>query len=73
LPALPVQYADFAAWQRQWLADRVAARQLAYWRRQLDELPVLRLPTDRPRPAAANEAGATVGRRLGSKRASRCI
>ncbi|HSK74824.1 MAG TPA: amino acid adenylation domain-containing protein, partial [Thermoanaerobaculia bacterium] len=51
LPELPVQYADFAAWQRRWLAGEVLERELAYWRGQLgDAPPVLDLPTDRPRP-----------------------
>ena len=48
---LPVQYADFAAWQRAWLASGVRATQLEYWRRQLAVPPTLGLPTDRPRPA----------------------
>jgi amino acid adenylation domain-containing protein/non-ribosomal peptide synthase protein (TIGR01720 family) len=47
---LPVQYADYAAWQREWLESAVFAEQMEYWRRQLDGLPVLNLPTDRPRP-----------------------
>ncbi|MBV8202329.1 MAG: amino acid adenylation domain-containing protein, partial [Acidobacteria bacterium] len=52
LPALPVQYADYAAWQRRWLTGEALARQLAYWRAELGgELPVLDLPTDSPRPA----------------------
>ncbi len=52
LPELPVQYADFAAWQRRWMSGEVLERELDYWRRQLGgELPVLELPTDRPRPA----------------------
>src|SRR6202035_3279641 len=52
LPALPVQYADFAAWQRQWLAGDVLAEEVAHWRRELDAAPeVLELPWDRPRPA----------------------
>ncbi|MCP4659365.1 MAG: hypothetical protein GY856_28475, partial [bacterium] len=51
LPELPVQYADFAVWQRQWLRGEVLERQLGYWREQLAGLPVLELPTDRPRPA----------------------
>jgi aryl carrier-like protein len=51
LGELPVQYADYAAWQRRWLAGEVLAEQLAYWKRQLGEEPdVLELPTDRPRP-----------------------
>ncbi|HSE19639.1 MAG TPA: amino acid adenylation domain-containing protein [Pyrinomonadaceae bacterium] len=52
LPSLPIQYADFAAWQRQWLQGDVLEEQFAYWRQQLGgTLPVLELPTDRPRPA----------------------
>jgi amino acid adenylation domain-containing protein len=53
LPALPMQYADFAAWQRQWRHDAVMQAQLAYWQERLHEpLPVLELPTDRPRGTA---------------------
>src|SRR5690606_15631736 len=52
LPSLPVQYADHALWQRQWLAAGEGERQLAYWRAQLgDEHPLLELPCDHPRPA----------------------
>ncbi|MCP4663349.1 MAG: hypothetical protein GY856_48775, partial [bacterium] len=52
LPALPLQYADFAAWQRQWLAGPALAEHLAWWKAELQGLPaVLELPTDRPRPA----------------------
>src|SRR6185436_12812111 len=50
LPPLAVQYADFAAWQRRWLRDEVLERQLAWWRERLEGVPVLELPTDRPRP-----------------------
>ncbi|MCP4573218.1 MAG: amino acid adenylation domain-containing protein, partial [bacterium] len=56
-PALPVQYADFAIWQRRWLHGEVLDRQLAWWRRQLAELPVLELPCDRPRPAVQSFRG----------------
>jgi len=56
-PAL--QYADFASWQRRWLRGAVLESLLAYWRRQLgDAPPVLRLPTDRPRPAVRTDRGA---------------
>ncbi|HWA09039.1 MAG TPA: amino acid adenylation domain-containing protein [Opitutaceae bacterium] len=58
---LPIQYADFAAWQRAWLETGVRAAQLDYWRRQLAGLPVLELPADRPRPAGADAAGAVHG------------
>jgi amino acid adenylation domain-containing protein len=51
LPELPIQYADFAVWQQQWLQGAELTRQLSYWQRQLGgKLPVLDLPTDRPRP-----------------------
>jgi amino acid adenylation domain-containing protein/non-ribosomal peptide synthase protein (TIGR01720 family) len=50
LPALPIQYPDFAVWQREWLQGEVLDQQLAYWKQQLSDLPVLLLPTDRPRP-----------------------
>ena len=50
-PELPIQYADFARWQRRWLADAALERQLAYWRGRLaGSAPALGLPTDRPRP-----------------------
>ncbi|WP_244207071.1 condensation domain-containing protein, partial [Caballeronia pedi] len=55
LAALPVQYADYAAWQRDWLDAGERDRQLNYWRATLgDEHPVLALPTDAPRPAQAS-------------------
>jgi amino acid adenylation domain-containing protein len=51
LPPLPFQYADFAAWQRNWLRDETLESQLAFWTQQLAGAPaVLELPTDRPRP-----------------------
>ncbi len=58
LAELPVQYVDYALWQRQWLQGPVLDEQLAYWRQALAELPVLELPTDRPRPPAASHCGA---------------
>ncbi len=59
LPELPVQYGDFAVWQRRWLAGEVLAEQLAYWREQLAGAPpVLALPTDRPRPPLQSQRGA---------------
>ncbi|MFD8819333.1 amino acid adenylation domain-containing protein, partial [Streptomyces sp. NPDC059627] len=60
LPELAVQYADFAVWQRAWLAEDVQDRQLAYWRDRLAELPVLELPLDRPRPALRSAVGAAL-------------
>ena len=60
LPPLRVQYADFAAWQRAWLAGGVLDQQLAYWRRQLaGASPRLALPTDLPRPPVLGSRGAT--------------
>nr|WP_306437733.1 non-ribosomal peptide synthetase [Corallococcus sp. AB049A] len=61
LPPLPVQYADFALWQRQWLQGETLEAQLGYWKRQLAGAPAaLELPTDRPRPAVQSRRGATV-------------
>jgi amino acid adenylation domain-containing protein len=58
LPELPVQYADYAAWQRSWLQGAVLENQLAYWRRQLSgELSPLKLPTDKHRPAIQTYRG----------------
>ncbi|MEW9551899.1 amino acid adenylation domain-containing protein [Nonomuraea sp. NPDC050783] len=59
LPDLPVQYADYAAWQREHLNRGVLAAQLGHWRERLAGLPPdLGLPTDRPRPAVRGHAGA---------------
>jgi amino acid adenylation domain-containing protein len=58
LPALPLQYADFAVWQRRWLRGEALEEQLRYWHRHLDGAPpVLELPADRPRPAARSHRG----------------
>ena len=59
LPPLPIQYADYAVWQRQWLQGEVLERQSAYWRAALTGAPaLLELPTDRPRPGQQSFAGA---------------
>ena len=59
LPELPIQYADYAVWQRNWLQGEVLEQQLAYWKRQLEGAPpVLLLPTDRPRPEKPSFRGA---------------
>jgi amino acid adenylation domain-containing protein len=59
LAELPVQYADYALWQRAWLKGEVLDRQLAWWTAQLSGAPVLlELPTDRPRPAVQTYRGA---------------
>jgi amino acid adenylation domain-containing protein len=60
LPELPVQYADFAVWQRNWLSGEVLEKQLSYWKQQLEGAPArLELPTDRPRPVTPSYRGAT--------------
>ncbi|WP_430459382.1 non-ribosomal peptide synthase/polyketide synthase, partial [Rhodococcus opacus] len=69
--ALPVQYADYAVWQRELLGDEndpqsLAAGQIAYWKRTLAGLPdQVELPTDRPRPPAPSNRGGTVRLALG--------
>jgi amino acid adenylation domain-containing protein len=60
LPELPIQYADFAVWQRSRLAGEVLERELAYWREQLADNEVLDLPTDRPRPAVPSGRGSAL-------------
>ncbi|MBZ4423339.1 non-ribosomal peptide synthetase, partial [Myxococcus sp. RHSTA-1-4] len=58
LPELPLQYADYAVWQREWLAGAVLDAQLAYWKQQLQGAPrALELPTDKPRPAVQTFGG----------------
>jgi hypothetical protein len=65
LPDLPIQYADYALWQRQWLQGELLDRQLAYWLEQLAGAPaLLELPTDRPRPTVQEYAGAQQSRIL---------
>ncbi|MEG4202976.1 amino acid adenylation domain-containing protein [Microcoleus sp. Pol7_A1] len=57
LPALSIQYADFAKWQREWLQGEVLETQLGYWRQQLNRISMLNLPADRPRPAIQSYRG----------------
>src|SRR6185436_9551174 len=58
LAPLPVQYADYAAWQRQWIAGEVLQRQASYWKERLAGAPeLLELPADRPRPSQQEFAG----------------
>ncbi len=60
LPPLPIQYADFAHWQQQWLQQDFVPQQLAYWKQQLAGAPsLLELPSDRPRPAVQSFRGGT--------------
>ncbi|HET6973804.1 MAG TPA: condensation domain-containing protein, partial [Pyrinomonadaceae bacterium] len=59
LPELPIQYADFAVWQRHWLQGEVLEGHLSYWREQLaGAAPAINLPTDHPRPAVEGFRGA---------------
>ncbi|MFH7375344.1 amino acid adenylation domain-containing protein, partial [Pseudomonas syringae pv. tagetis] len=67
LPVLPIQYADYALWQRNWLEMGEQERQLAYWTQQLGEQqPTLELPADRPRPALRSYDGARLSVELGN-------
>jgi amino acid adenylation domain-containing protein len=60
LAPLPIQYADYAQWQRRWLQGEVLESQVSYWREQLKDLPpLLTLPTDRPRPVEQTFRGST--------------
>ncbi|MGS1397672.1 condensation domain-containing protein [Pseudomonas aeruginosa] len=66
LEPLPIQYADYALWQRSWMEAGERERQLAYWRQQLGgEQPVLELPTDRPRPSVQSPVGDSLQVELG--------
>jgi hypothetical protein len=60
LEELPIQYADFAVWQRAWLQGEVLEQQIQYWREQLKGLEPLNLPADHPRPAAPTYRGRAV-------------
>ncbi|MBW4428169.1 MAG: amino acid adenylation domain-containing protein [Nostoc desertorum CM1-VF14] len=60
LPDLPIQYADFAIWQREWMQGKVLETQLNYWKQQIQGAPTkLELPTDKPRPLQPTYTGAT--------------
>ncbi|HEY2116060.1 MAG TPA: condensation domain-containing protein, partial [Candidatus Angelobacter sp.] len=73
LPGLPIQYADFAVWQRKWLKGEVLEKQLEYWKKQLSPLPEqLELPTDHPRPLAQSYRGAVTSRVLDWELWDRC-
>src|SRR6185436_15844012 len=68
LPPLPIGYADWAIWQRGWLAGEVYDRHLAWWRQRLAEAPeVLELPLDRTRPAQPTRRARTVRRELSAE------
>ncbi|HDS1684031.1 TPA: amino acid adenylation domain-containing protein, partial [Pseudomonas putida] len=65
LPALAIQYGDYAVWQRRWLAGEQLQRQADYWREALDGVPsLLKLPADRPRPERQDFAGASLALQL---------
>lgn len=57
LAELPIQYADYSVWQRQWVSGDVLEQQLNYWKKQLAEVSVLDLPTDFPRPLLQSQRG----------------
>src|SRR5262249_32049431 len=65
LTELPIQYADYAVWQRGWLQGEALERQLAYWRERLEGLRPLELPTDRRRPLNPTHRAGVVGMELG--------
>src|ERR1051326_5725316 len=68
LAELPIQYADYAVWQREWLQGEVLEEQLGYWRKKLAGAPaVLELPTDHPRPAQQTHRGALLPLQLSSE------
>ena len=57
LADLPLQYGDFAVWQKQWLESTDLDGQLSYWKEKLADLPLLEIKTDRPRPAIQTSNG----------------
>lgn len=67
LPALPIQYADYAIWQRKWLRGKLFTDQMRYWKGQLAGLPALHLPTDHPRPPRPSFEGARVPLTIGDE------
>ena len=70
LSPLPIQYADYALWQQQWLQSNACQIQLDYWRKQLASLPVLELPGDYPRPVIPSFASRTCTHTLSPDRVS---
>jgi amino acid adenylation domain-containing protein len=64
LAPLPIQYADYALWQREWLRGEILESQIAYWRKQLADIPSLGLPTDYPRLPRHTYQGATLSLEL---------
>jgi amino acid adenylation domain-containing protein len=64
LEPLPIQYADYAEWQREWMSGETLDELLDYWRKRLEGLQVLEFPTDRPRPSTATFDGTFITRNL---------
>jgi amino acid adenylation domain-containing protein len=67
LEPLPIEYSDYAEWQRDWLQGETLDQLVSYWREQLDGVPVLEFPTDRPRPSAVTFEGTFTRRTLPSE------
>ena len=67
LPELPIQYRDFAAWQRNWLQNGFLGKQVAYWVSQLAGAPKLRLPIDHVRPTVRSHRGAHLSFKIGNE------
>ncbi|MET0623054.1 MAG: condensation domain-containing protein, partial [Pyrinomonadaceae bacterium] len=68
LAELPIQYANYATWQREWLRGEVLEEQLSYWRRQLAGVPaLLELPTDYPHPQSPTYSGAEQSFNVGAE------
>jgi len=65
LEELEIQYADYSAWQREWLVGEVLEEQLGYWKKELEGVGVLEIPTDRRRPPIPTQNGASVRLKLG--------
>ena len=72
LPELKIQYADYALWQRDWLKGHVLEKQLAYWRKQLADLPVLEIPRDFPPREQPSHRGDTVAFRFEDRFSRKC-
>ncbi len=71
LPELPIQYADYAIWQRERLEGSGINAQIEYWKHQLaGDIPILKLPTDRPRPAVQSFHGSTCSRKIDARSAA---
>ncbi|MEU8966401.1 amino acid adenylation domain-containing protein, partial [Streptomyces sp. NPDC048491] len=73
LPPLPVQYADYGAWQHSRLTDEIVERELTHWRTVLDGIAPLDLPADRPRPAVRDPHGSVVPFRVPAETATRLV